>query len=150
MVKDREAKEAQVAKDTPIETSSATDKGKGLMGEIPQASIDQQVNSYLHTSEQIKQKLSRMTSALDTQEVTTPQPTKATQVIIVVQKYQSEQTQIEEKHFKNMKAYVSSILTSTIDLTHSKEKDEKISPMPITVETGNGNDLYEFYQWKQW
>ena len=35
MVKDREAKEAQGAKDTPIETSSATEKGKGPMGEIP-------------------------------------------------------------------------------------------------------------------
>ena len=35
MVKDREAKEAQVAKNTSIATSSATDKGKGPMEEIP-------------------------------------------------------------------------------------------------------------------
>ena len=37
MVKDREPKEDQVAKDTPIETSLDTDKGKCPMGEIPQA-----------------------------------------------------------------------------------------------------------------
>ena len=49
MVKDREAKEAQATKDTHIETSLVTDKGKGVMGEIPQESIDQQVKAYLHT-----------------------------------------------------------------------------------------------------
>ena len=48
------------------------------MEDIPQASFYQQVKAYLHTSEQIKQKLNRMTLALDTQEITTSQPTEAT------------------------------------------------------------------------
>ena len=84
-----------------------------------------------------------MTSALYTQEVTTPHPTEAAQVITVVQKSQSEQTQIEEKPFKRLKSSVSSIPTSTIDLTHSEEEDERIHPMPIIVEAGNGNDLHD-------
>ena len=62
----------------------------------------------------------------------------------VVEKSQSKQTQIEEKPLKKLKAQVSSISASTIDLTNSKEEDERISPVPVTVETGNGNDLQEF------
>ena len=42
---------------------------------------------------------------------------------------------------KNLKVQVSSIPTSTIDLTHSEQEHERISPVPVTVETGNGNDL---------
>ena len=57
------------------------------------------------------------------------------------EKTQYEQTQVEEKPFKKLKL---SILISTIDLTHSKEEDERISPIPVTVETGNGNDLQNF------
>ena len=47
-------KEALAVKNTSMETSSDTNKGKGPMEEIPQASIEQQVKYYLHTSEQIK------------------------------------------------------------------------------------------------
>ena len=43
-----------------------------------------------------------------------------------------------------MKDQVSSILASTIDLTHSEEEDERISLVPVTTEPGNGNDLQEF------
>ena len=125
LMKDGEEKEALAAKNVPMAISSVTDKGKGPMEEIPQASVDQQVKAYLHTSEQIKQKLSRMTSALDPQEITTPQPTEADQVITVVEKDQSEQNQIEEKPFKRLKVLVSSIPTSTIYLTHSREEDER-------------------------
>ena len=85
--------------------------------------------------------MSRMTSALDTQEITTSQPAEATQVTTVVEKDQLEQTQIEEKPFKNLKVQVSSIPTSTIDLSNSDEEDERISPVPVTVEVGNGNGL---------
>ena len=62
------------------------------MEEIPQASVDQQVKDYLRTSQQIKQKLSRMTLALDTQEITSSQSVEATQVNTVVEKDESEQT----------------------------------------------------------
>ena len=30
---------------------------------------------------------------------------------------------------------------STIDLNHSEEEDERVSPVPMTLEVGNGNDL---------
>ena len=89
-MKDREEKEALAAKNISLETSSVTDKGKGPIEEIQQASVDHHVKAYLHTLEQIKQKLSRMTSALNTQEITTPQPAEATQVITVVKKAQFE------------------------------------------------------------
>ena len=49
-MKDREENEALVAKNAPMETSSASYKEKGLKEEIPQASIDQHVKAYLHTS----------------------------------------------------------------------------------------------------
>ena len=41
VIKYREEKEALAAKNVPMETDSATDKGKGPMEEIPQASVDQ-------------------------------------------------------------------------------------------------------------
>ena len=59
----------------------------------------------------------------------------------VVEKAQLEQTQIEEKPFKKLKVQISSIPASTIDLTHSEEEDERISPVTITVEIGNVNYL---------
>ena len=75
-----------------------------------------------------------MTSVLDTQEIATSQPAKATQVTIVVDKYQSEQTHIEKKPLKELKVQVSSFPASTIDLTNSEEEDERISPVPVTEE----------------
>ena len=63
---------------------------------------------------------------------------------IVVEKAQSEQTQIEEKPLKKLKVQVSSIPASTIDLTNSEEEDERIFPVPVIVEYGNSNGLQEF------
>ena len=60
-----------------METSLEIDKGKGPMEEIPHTFVEQQVKAYLHTSEQVKQKLSRMNSTLDTQEVATSHSAKA-------------------------------------------------------------------------
>ena len=45
---------------------------------IPQASVDQQVKALIHTLEKIKQNLTRMTSALDTQEIGTSQTVEDT------------------------------------------------------------------------
>ena len=132
------AKEALASTNASTEPSSDTGKGKAPMEEVPQMSMEQQVKAYLHTSDQIKQRLSKMTSALDTQEVTTSQPAEDAQVTTVVEKTQSEQTQVEEKPFKRLKI---SIPVCTIELTHSKEEDERISTLPITVETDNGNYL---------
>ena len=52
----------------------------------------------------------------------------------MVEKTQPEQTQVEDKPLMNMKT---SIPVPTIDLTHSEEEEEKISPIPVIVETGN-------------
>ena len=82
-----------------------------------------------------------MTSALDTQEIATSQPVEATQVTTVVDKAQSKQTQVEKKPLKELKVQVSSFPASTIDLTNSEEEDERLSPVPVTEEAGNGNNL---------
>ena len=73
----------------------------------------------MHTSEQFKQKLTRMTSMLDTQEIETSQLAEATQVTTVVNKAPSEQTHVEKKPLKELKVQVSSFPASTIDLTNS-------------------------------
>ena len=85
-----------------------------------------------------------MTSALDTQEVATSQPAKVAQVNTGVEKTQSVQAQIENKSIKWLESLISSIPTSTIDLNHSEEEDDRVSPVPVTVEVGNGNDLLNF------
>ena len=100
--------------------------------------MEQQFNAYLHTSKQIKQRLSKMTSALDTQEVATSQLAEAAQVTTMDEKTQFEQNQVEEQPSKRLEI---SILVSTIDLTHSEEEDERVSHVLVTIETGNGNDL---------
>ena len=41
VMKDSEEKDALAAKNVPMETSSISDKRKGPMEEIPQASVDQ-------------------------------------------------------------------------------------------------------------
>ena len=65
------SKEALASTNVSIGTSVDTGKGKYPMEEISQTSVEQQVKAYLHTLEQIKQRLRKMTSALDTQEVST-------------------------------------------------------------------------------
>ena len=73
MRKDKEEKESQATKDSAVTPSSAIDKGKVPMGDVPQASVAQQVKALIHTSQKFKQKLTKMTSVLDTQEVATTQ-----------------------------------------------------------------------------
>ena len=52
----------------------------------------------------------------------------------MVEKTQPEQTQVEEKTLKKINI---SIRVPTIDLTNSEDEEEIISPVPVTVETGN-------------
>ena len=70
VIRDREGREAKAMTKEALESINApsldTGKGKAPMEEVPQTSVEQQVKAYLHTSEQIKQRLSKMTSALDT------------------------------------------------------------------------------------
>ena len=78
VIKYREEREAKDATKEALASTNAsigigldTGKEKSRMEEIPETSVEQQVKAYLHTSEHIKQKLSIMNSALDTQEVET-------------------------------------------------------------------------------
>ena len=66
MRKYKEEKEAQAAKYYSLTPSLAMDKGKGPMEDVLQASVAQQVKVLIHTSQQFKQKLTNMTSMLDT------------------------------------------------------------------------------------
>ena len=59
-----------------------------------------------------------MTSALDTQEVTTYQPTEDAQVITMVEKAQAIIAQIEREPLKWLQYLISFVPASTIDLTH--------------------------------
>ena len=81
MAKDREEREARAAtkevlasKTASVGTSSDLDKGKATMRENPHISMEQEVIDYLHTSEQIKKRLNKLTSSLNTQEVATSHP----------------------------------------------------------------------------
>ena len=75
-----------------------------------------------------------MTSALDTQEVATSRSPEVSQVSIVAEKTQPEQNQVEDKPLKKTKI---SIPIPTIGLTHLEEEEDRISPVPVTVETSN-------------
>ena len=73
MRKEKEEQEAQATKDSSVTTSSTLDKGKSPMEDVPQASVSQQVKTLIHTAQQFKQKLTKMTSMLDTHEIATTQ-----------------------------------------------------------------------------
>ena len=73
MRKDKEEKEAQATKDSSATPSSAIDKGKGPMEDVPQESVAQQVKRLIHASQPFKQKLTQMNFVLDTHEVATTQ-----------------------------------------------------------------------------
>ena len=96
IAKDREEKEARAttkevlrSKTPSVGTSSDLDKGKAPMGENPQVSMEQEVRDYLQTSEQIKQRLNKLTSALNTQEVATSHPIEDAQMTVVNDNIQS-------------------------------------------------------------
>ena len=91
--------------------------------------MEQQVKDYLQTSQQIKQKINIMTSALDTQEVATSQSPEISQVVTsVIEKTLPEQTLVEDNPLK--KTEISSFVP-TIDLTNSKEEEGRSSPVPF-------------------
>ena len=48
--KDREEKEAQATQVPSVETHPDGDKGKGLIADLPEATIPQQFKSLMHTS----------------------------------------------------------------------------------------------------
>ena len=59
----------------------------------------------------------------------------------MVENYQSVLAQIEWEPLKWIQYLISYVPASTIDLTHLEEEDERIYPVHVTLEVGNGNDL---------
>ena len=57
-------------KNSSVENFSDGDKGKGLMEDLTEVLVSQQVKALILTSTQSKQKLAMMTSVLNTQAVT--------------------------------------------------------------------------------
>ena len=76
-----------------------------------------------------------MNLALDTQEVETSQSPEIAQVVTnVIEKTLPEQAQVEDNPLKKKNIFIP---VSTIDLSLSEEEEDIMSPVPITVETGN-------------
>ena len=59
----------------------------------------------------------------------------------LVQNTQYVLEHIKQEPFKWIESLISYVPASTIDLTHSEEEDERVSPVPMTLEVENGNDL---------
>ena len=73
MMIEKEEKEAQATKYSSVKTSSDMDKVKGPMEDVLEESFSQQVKTLIHIAQQFKQKLTKITSMIDTQEVATTQ-----------------------------------------------------------------------------
>ena len=114
------------------------------MEDVPQASVAQQVKTLIHTSQQYKQQLTKMASMLDTKEVETTYPADNAQVTATIVQAHSHQTMVEEKPFKRLKIQVSSIPASTIYLTNSDTEEGGNSPMHVTEQVDDGNNLQAF------
>ena len=85
-----------------------------------------------------------MAPALNTKEVGTTQPIDNGQVTAIALEAHSDQTMVEEKPFKRLKIRVSSFPTSTIDLTNFDVEEGGTSPMAVTEEVDDGNNLQAF------
>ena len=114
-----EENEAQETKEYSVTTSSAMDKGKGAMEDVPQEYVVQQVKTLIHTSQQFKQKLTKMNSMLDTQEIAIAQVVANKQVNATVTSASDDQVMTELKSLTGLKVHVSSSPTHTIELTNS-------------------------------
>ena len=82
--KDREQKEPQATKNQSVPTHPDGHKGKGLMEDLLELTIVQQLKTLIHTSIQRGQKMEMMTSMLDTQETTTAQNVTHIPLIVAV------------------------------------------------------------------
>ena len=67
--KDREEKEAEETKNSSVAIFLDGDKGKGLMEDLPEVPVREQVKALILTSTQSKQKLAMMTYVMNTQVV---------------------------------------------------------------------------------
>ena len=105
------------------------DKGKGLVEDHPQETVSQQMKTLMHTSQHFKQRLSMMTSVLDTQVDAVVHPVADIQIAVAVT--QNFHDPPEEKLFKIHKTQVSSSTVPTINLTDFDVEEEEISPTSV-------------------
>ena len=116
MRKDREEKESHATKFPSVATHPDGDKGKGLMGYLPEATVAQQLKALMHTSKMSKQKLAMMTSVLDTHAAAASQIVVDIQVTSTVTQPNDDQEMDDQKPFKTLKVQVSSSPNPTINL----------------------------------
>ena len=134
--KDREEKEARAIKDSSVVSASNRDKGKGPMEGLPQETVSQQVKALIHTFQQFKQKLTKMTSMLDTQEIATNHPFDNVQITTAVTQEIGDPVMAEIRPLQILKVQVPSSSAHTIDLTNSDKEEKEVSHVPITEEEG--------------
>ena len=82
--KGREEQEAQETKVLLVVTDTEGNKGKDPMQDLPEVTISQQLKVLMHTSQQSKQKLTQITSALDNQATAIAKPIPDIQVTTTV------------------------------------------------------------------
>ena len=121
-------------KNSSVTTFLDRDKGKGLMEDLPEVPVSQQVKSLILMSTQSKQKLAMMTSVLNTQAVTTTVTATDIPVIDAVSHPSDNQEIAEQKPFKILKVKASSSTTPIINLVDSDLEEEVIASAPVTKE----------------
>ena len=82
-----------------------------------------------------------MTSVLDAQEVVNTHIVADKHVNAIVTSSCDDQMMTELKPLTGIKVQVSSSPTHTIDLTNSDAEEGGTSPVPVTEEVDNGNNL---------
>ena len=95
--KDREEKEVQATKNSSVAIFPDGDKGKGLMEDLPEVPVREQVKALIITSTQSKQKLVIMTSVLNTQAVSAPVIVTDIPVIFAVSQPSDTEEIVEKK-----------------------------------------------------
>ena len=117
--KDIEEKEGEAMKNSSVATFSDEDKGKGLMEDLPEVPVREQVKALILTSTQLKHKLAMMTPVLNTQAVTTNVIVTNIPMIFVVSQPSDNQEIVEQKPFKRLKVKDSSSTAPIIVLVDS-------------------------------
>ena len=132
--KDGEEKEVAATKNSSVAAFLDGDKGKGLMEDLPEVPVSQQVKVLILTSTQSKQKIAMMTFVLNTQAVTAAMTVTDIPVIAVVSQPSDTEEIVEKKTFKRLKVKVSSSTGPIIDLVDLDLEEEVIASAPVTEE----------------
>ena len=111
-------------KNSSVPIFADRDKGKGLMEDVPEVPVREQVKALIIMSTQSKQKLAMMTSVLNTLAVTVVVTVTDIPVIAAVSQPSDNQEIAEQKPFKRLKVKASSSTAPTIDLVDSDLEEE--------------------------